>query len=123
MLRKTVSKNTWIYVSDMQCGYRGISSHATVLMIISLDNFFVGMKTTGTFQHSSCQGRRSTDVETQAESDPASSVLSGGKVTCAGVIQCRDGKIQSLSPLSGHYRGSIEVRLAMGFEERSIDSL
>lgn len=70
MLRKTVAKNTWIYVSDMQY------------------NLFVGMKTTGTFQHSS--------------------FLSGGQVTCAGLIQCRDGQIQSLSPLSGHYRGSIE---------------
>jgi len=70
MLRKTVAKNTWIYVSDMQY------------------NLFVGIKSTGTFQHSS--------------------FLSGGRVTCAGLIQCRNGQIQSLSPLSGHYRGSIK---------------
>lgn len=37
LLRKTVRRNTWIYVSDMKL------------------NLFVGIKHSGTFQHSSCE--------------------------------------------------------------------
>ena len=36
-------------------------------------------------------------------------VLAGGKVTSAGIIVVKDGRIKSLSPLSGHYRSSIDV--------------
>ena len=36
LLRKTIRRNTWIYVSDLQM------------------NFFVGIKKSGEFQHSSC---------------------------------------------------------------------
>ena len=51
MLRKTVRKGTWIYVADLD------------------GNLFVGLKKTGTFQHSS--------------------FLSGGRVTSAGIITVR----------------------------------
>lgn len=50
---------------------------------------FVALKKTGSFQHSS--------------------FLSGGRVTSAGVLTVSNGQIKSLSPLSGHYRSSIEV--------------
>ncbi|WVQ78707.1 hypothetical protein IAT38_000794 [Cryptococcus sp. DSM 104549] len=70
LLRKTVRRNTWIYVSDMKL------------------NLFVGIKKSGTFQHSS--------------------FLAGGKVTSAGIIVVKQGLIKSLNPLSGHYRSSIE---------------
>jgi hypothetical protein len=36
-------------------------------------------------------------------------VLAGGKVTSAGIIVVKDGIVKSLSPLSGHYRSSIDV--------------
>ncbi|WVQ74548.1 hypothetical protein IAR50_004149 [Cryptococcus sp. DSM 104548] len=70
LLRKTVRRNTWIYVSDMKM------------------NMFVGMKKSGTFQHSS--------------------FLAGGKVSSAGLIVVKHGLIKSLNPLSGHYRSSID---------------
>ncbi|KIR97495.1 IQ domain-containing calmodulin-binding protein [Cryptococcus deuterogattii 2001/935-1] len=70
LLRKTVRRNTWIYVSDMEL------------------NLFVGIKHSGTFQHSS--------------------FLAGGKVTSAGIIVVKQGLIKSLNPLSGHYRSSID---------------
>ncbi|TIB42934.1 hypothetical protein E3P86_00149 [Wallemia ichthyophaga] len=74
LLRKTVGKNTWIYVSEDESGNLP-------------DNMFVGIKSTGTFQHSS--------------------FLSGGLVSSAGLIGVRNGQITALSPLSGHYRSSI----------------
>ncbi|ODN76749.1 hypothetical protein L202_05364 [Cryptococcus amylolentus CBS 6039] len=70
LLRKTVRRNTWIYVSDMKM------------------NMFIGMKKSGTFQHSS--------------------FLAGGKVSSAGIIVVKHGLIKSLNPLSGHYRSSID---------------
>lgn len=57
-------------------------------------NIFVGIKVTGTFQHSS--------------------LLSGGVVTSAGLISVKQGVVHTLSPLSGHYRTSIEARLRLG---------
>lgn len=66
LLRKTLRKNTWIYVAD------------------SSFNLYIGIKTTGRFQHSS--------------------FLGGGRVTSAGLLKVRDGQLVSLSPLSGHYR-------------------
>ncbi|BGO97282.1 hypothetical protein NBRC10513v2_001202 [Rhodotorula toruloides] len=66
MLRKTVNKNTWLYVSDLQ------------------NNLYVGIKKTGSFQHSS--------------------FLYGARVTSAGLIKASKGHLTSLSPLSGHYR-------------------
>ncbi|CAK5264561.1 unnamed protein product [Mycena citricolor] len=69
LLRKTVRKNTWIYVSDKHF------------------NIFIGIKKTGTFQHSS--------------------LLGGGVVTSAGLITVKQGIVYKLSPLSGHYRTSI----------------
>lgn len=70
LLRKTIKRNTWIYVSDKNF------------------NIFIGIKTTGSFQHSS--------------------FLGGGLVTSAGLISVKDGMIHKLSPLSGHYRTSIQ---------------
>lgn len=70
LLRKTVRRNTWIFISDKHF------------------NIFIGIKDTGTFQHSS--------------------FLAGGLVTSAGLITVREGIIHSLSPLSGHYRTTIE---------------
>ncbi|KAG8754118.1 hypothetical protein FRC14_005371 [Serendipita sp. 396] len=70
VLRKTVQKNTWIYVSDKNY------------------NVFVGIKETGYFQHSS--------------------PTAGGLVTSAGLIKVENGLVTSLSPLSGHYRTSVE---------------
>ncbi|GAA5928981.1 hypothetical protein JCM3775_006700 [Rhodotorula graminis] len=66
MLRKTINKNTWLYVSDLQ------------------NNLYVGIKKTGSFQHSS--------------------FLYGARVTSAGLIKVSKGHLTSLSPLSGHYR-------------------
>nr|XP_019012150.1 IQ domain-containing calmodulin-binding protein [Kwoniella pini CBS 10737]OCF50931.1 IQ domain-containing calmodulin-binding protein [Kwoniella pini CBS 10737] len=85
LLRKTVRRNTWIYVSDMKL------------------NLFIGIKKSGTFQHSS--------------------FLAGGKVTSAGLIVVKHGFIQSLNPLSGHYRSSIDhFRSFIGqLEERGVD--
>lgn len=51
-------------------------------------NLFVGIKTPGAFQHSS--------------------FTSGGLISSAGLIKVKNGRIKSLSPLSGHYRTSIE---------------
>jgi len=70
LLRKTVKRNTWIYVSDKNF------------------NLFIGIKETGSFQHSS--------------------FMSGGLVTSAGLISVKQGIIYTLSPLSGHYRTSID---------------
>ncbi|KAK8861514.1 hypothetical protein IAR55_002335 [Kwoniella newhampshirensis] len=70
LLKKTVRRNAWIYVSDMSL------------------NLFVGIKQSGSFQHSS--------------------FLAGTKVTSAGIIVVKQGVIKSLNPLSGHYRSSIE---------------
>jgi len=70
LLRKTIRRNTWIYVSDKNF------------------NIFIGIKSTGSFQHSS--------------------FLGGGLVTSAGLISVKDGLIHTLSPLSGHYRTSIQ---------------
>ncbi|THV07694.1 hypothetical protein K435DRAFT_265613 [Dendrothele bispora CBS 962.96] len=71
MLRKTVRRNTWIYVTDKNY------------------NLFIGIKDTGAFQHSS--------------------FLGGGLATAAGLISVRNGLVHTLSPLSGHYRTTIEV--------------
>ncbi|KAF7306850.1 hypothetical protein MIND_00477200 [Mycena indigotica] len=70
LLRKTVKKNVWIYTSDKHF------------------NIFVGIKQTGTFQHSS--------------------LLAGGVVTSAGLISVKMGVVHTLSPLSGHYRTSVD---------------
>jgi hypothetical protein len=66
MLRKTIGENTWIYVYN------------------SRHELFVGIKSTGKFQHSS--------------------FLYGGRVLSAGLIKVKNGTLTSLNPLSGHYR-------------------
>lgn len=66
LLRKSVRKNTWIFVADTN--YR----------------LYVGIKASGAFQHSS--------------------FLQGGRISAAGLIKIKDGRLTSLSPLSGHYR-------------------
>ncbi|KAJ3486107.1 hypothetical protein NLG97_g6678 [Lecanicillium saksenae] len=45
---------------------------------------YVGLKESGSFQHSS--------------------FLQGGRISAAGLIKIKNGRLQSLSPLSGHYR-------------------
>lgn len=45
---------------------------------------YVGIKDSGAFQHSS--------------------FLQGARISAAGLIRIRDGRLTSLSPLSGHYR-------------------
>ena len=52
-------------------------------------NLFVGIKDTGSFQHSS--------------------FTAGGLISSAGLITVKSGRIHKLSPLSGHYRTSVEV--------------
>ncbi|KAG8906401.1 hypothetical protein FRB99_006996 [Tulasnella sp. 403] len=84
MLRKTLRKNTWIYVCDLDY------------------NLFIGIKQTGTFQHSS---------------------FFGGSVSSAGLLTVKDGLVTSLSPLSGHYRTSIPYFEAFikGLNDRGLD--
>lgn len=66
LLRKSVRKNTWIFVADTSF------------------RLYVGIKESGLFQHSS--------------------FLQGGRISAAGLIKIKDGRLSSLSPLSGHYR-------------------
>ncbi|KAG6028846.1 hypothetical protein E4U19_001257 [Claviceps sp. Clav32 group G5] len=66
LLRKSVKKNTWIFVADTSF------------------RLYVGIKDSGGFQHSS--------------------FLQGGRISAAGLIKIKNGRLSSLSPLSGHYR-------------------
>lgn len=66
LLRKSVRKNTWIFVADTSF------------------RLYVGIKSSGAFQHSS--------------------FLHGARISAAGLIKIKDGRLASLSPLSGHYR-------------------
>ncbi|WYZ44170.1 hypothetical protein EsH8_VII_000606 [Colletotrichum jinshuiense] len=66
LLRKSVKKNTWIFVADTSF------------------RLYVGIKASGAFQHSS--------------------FLQGSRISSAGLIKIKDGRLSSLSPLSGHYR-------------------
>ncbi len=66
LLRKSVKKNTWIFVTDTSF------------------RLYVGIKASGAFQHSS--------------------FLQGSRISAAGLIKIKNGRLASLSPLSGHYR-------------------
>jgi hypothetical protein len=66
LLRKSVKKNTWIFVADTSF------------------RLYVGIKNSGAFQHSS--------------------FVQGSRISAAGLIKIKDGRLSSLSPLSGHYR-------------------
>lgn len=66
LMRKSVRKNTWIFVADTS------------------SRLYVGIKDSGAFQHSS--------------------FVQGSRVSAAGLVKIRDGRLASLSPLSGHYR-------------------
>lgn len=66
LLRKSVRKNTWIFVADTSF------------------RLYVGMKDSGAFQHSS--------------------FLQGSRISAAGLVRVHNGRLTSLSPLSGHYR-------------------
>ena len=66
LLRKTINSNTWIFVMTAK------------------KEFYVGIKSTGGFQHSS--------------------FMYGATVLAAGLLKVQDGQLTSLSPLSGHYR-------------------
>ncbi|KAK4508159.1 hypothetical protein PRZ48_001897 [Zasmidium cellare] len=50
----------------------------------TLQNLYIGIKSSGAFQHAS--------------------FLSGARISSAGIIGIKDGKLEYLSPLSGHYR-------------------
>ncbi|KAK7694943.1 hypothetical protein QCA50_002131 [Cerrena zonata] len=92
LLRKTLRRNTWIYVSDKNF------------------NIFVGIKS----MHSGDPSFDSllTDITVEPGTFQHSSFLAGGLVTSAGLISIKDGMIHTLSPLSGHYRTEIHVRVA-----------
>jgi len=66
-------------------------------------NIFIGIKETGAFQHSS--------------------FTAGGIVTSAGLITVKQGQIRTLSPLSGHYRTSIDHfhKFIEVLKERGVD--
>ncbi|KAF5023068.1 hypothetical protein F66182_4880 [Fusarium sp. NRRL 66182] len=66
LMRKSVRKNTWIFVADTNF------------------RLYVGIKDSGAFQHSS--------------------FLQGSRISAAGLIKIKNGRLSSLSPLSGHYR-------------------
>ncbi|KAJ4266202.1 hypothetical protein NW762_004183 [Fusarium torreyae] len=66
LMRKSVRKNTWIFVADTNF------------------RLYVGIKNSGAFQHSS--------------------FLQGSRISSAGLIKIKNGRLSSLSPLSGHYR-------------------
>ncbi|KAL4729183.1 hypothetical protein ACLX1H_003594 [Fusarium chlamydosporum] len=66
IMRKSVRKNTWIFVADTNF------------------RMYVGIKDSGAFQHSS--------------------FLQGSRISAAGLIKIKNGRLSSLSPLSGHYR-------------------
>ncbi|RFN55367.1 hypothetical protein FIE12Z_403 [Fusarium flagelliforme] len=66
MMRKSVRKNTWIFVADTNF------------------RMYIGIKDSGAFQHSS--------------------FLQGSRISAAGLIKIKNGRLSSLSPLSGHYR-------------------
>ncbi|KAM6532351.1 hypothetical protein FSOLCH5_001775 [Fusarium solani] len=66
LLRKSVKKNTWIFVADTSF------------------RLYVSIKNSGAFQHSS--------------------FLQGSRISAAGLIKIKNGRLSSLSPLSGHYR-------------------
>lgn len=66
LLRSSVQKNTWIFVADTSF------------------RLYVGIKQSGTFQHSS--------------------FLHGSRISAAGSIEIKNGRLCMLSPLSGHYR-------------------
>ena len=66
LLRKSVKKKTWIFVVDTSM------------------NLYVGIKQSGSFQHSS--------------------FMRGSRISSAGQIKIKRGQLRSLSPLSGHYQ-------------------
>jgi len=67
-------------------------------------NIFIGIKTSGNFQHSSCKS-----PIVPGHGVVLMIVLAGGKVTSAGIIVVKQGIVKTLSPMSGHYRSSINV--------------
>ncbi len=72
-------------------------------MLNTRKELFIGIKTTGQFQHSS--------------------FLYGGRVLSAGLLKCKDGLLTSLSPLSGHYRaGTAHFRHFVSLlQEKGVD--
>ncbi|KAJ4420504.1 hypothetical protein N0V85_000581 [Neurospora sp. IMI 360204] len=86
LLRKSVRKNTWIFVADTNF------------------RLYVGIKNSGAFQHSS--------------------FLQGSRIFAAGSIKIKDGRLTSLSPLSGHYRpptSSFRAFMRSLQEEQGVD--
>ncbi|KAK1780575.1 hypothetical protein QBC45DRAFT_104929 [Copromyces sp. CBS 386.78] len=86
LLRKSVRRNTWIFVADTNL------------------RLYVGIKSSGAFQHSS--------------------FLQGSRIFAAGSIKIKDGRLTSLSPLSGHYRpptSSFRAFMRSLQEEQGVD--
>ncbi|CDO73493.1 hypothetical protein BN946_scf185013.g128 [Trametes cinnabarina] len=101
-LGKTIKRNTWIYVSDKNFNiFIGIKGKYVLTRLQS--PFSRLHQDPGTFQHSS--------------------FLAGGLVTSAGLISVKEGQIHTLSPLSGHYRTSIDhfKRFISVLDERGVD--
>ena len=92
LLRRTVRDNCWWVAAAAQTAiiiFRHFKvDHFICFFRIYVYNsnyeLYIGIKTTGTFQHSS--------------------FLYGGRVLSAGLLKAKDGYLTSLSPLSGHYR-------------------
>ncbi|SCV72744.1 BQ2448_4281 [Microbotryum intermedium] len=100
MLRKTVSKNTWLYVADLKASSleRNMFSWSQ-----RRGNLYISLKVTGKLQHSS--------------------ILYGARVMSAGLIKVDNGTLTSLSPLSGHYRaGTMHFKaFVRSLEDRNVD--
>ena len=81
LLRTSVKKNTWIFVS---CGKNPVK---TTILAADSDrqvadtsfNLYIGIKQSGAFQHSS--------------------FLHGSRISAAGLIKLKEGQVRSLSPL------------------------
>jgi hypothetical protein len=85
LLRKTINSNTWIFVMTTK------------------HQLYVGIKSTGGFQHSS--------------------FMYGATVAAAGLLKVKEGQLTSLSPLSGHYRaGTMHFKaFCRILEEKGVD--
>ncbi|KAK4050539.1 hypothetical protein OIO90_005006 [Microbotryomycetes sp. JL221] len=100
-LRDTVNKNT--IVRNPTTYFARIGKHRWLFVSDLKSNLYVGIKKTGAFQHSS--------------------FLSGARVLSAGLIKVDEGKLTSLSPLSGHYRaGTLHFKaFVRSLEDRGVD--
>jgi hypothetical protein len=82
LLRGSVKPNSWIFVGIP----RPQSLKPLMITQVADTSFrlYIGIKQSGAFQHSS--------------------FLHGARISAAGLIKIKDGRLRRLSPLSGHYR-------------------